>query len=120
MNNPEDQAAPPEVLTLDYPAFLEAYGKGEVIVNFERKAAAKFLSARMLLPLFMLPVLGIGVSLALVGWLWTGLAVIGLAILIPRVVKGGAPHFLMQQILEDEGLYRELLAGNVIEVVKRK
>lgn len=119
MNHPGDQVTPPEVLTLDYPAFLEAYGRGEVIVNFEREAAAKFLSARMLLPLFMLPVLGIGVSLALVGWLWTGLAVIGLGILVPRVVKGGAPHFLMQQLLQDESLYRELLAGRVIEVVKR-
>ncbi len=81
MNNPVDKAAAPEILHLDYPAFIDAYGKGEVIVNFERKAAAKFLSARMLLPLFMLPILGIGVSLALIGWLWTGLAVIGLAIL---------------------------------------
>ncbi|MCE3000405.1 MAG: hypothetical protein ACK59Y_13145 [Betaproteobacteria bacterium] len=119
MDKPADKPAAPEILALDYPAFLAAYRNGEVIVNFERKAAGRFLSARMLLPLFMLPVLGIGVSLALVGWLWSGLAVIALAMLLPRIVKGGAPHFLMQQLLEDEGLYRELVAGNVIELVKR-
>lgn len=120
MKNTVNTPSSAEVLQLDYPAFLEAYRSGTVIVNFERKAAGKFLSARMLLPLFMLPVLGIGVSLALIGWLWSGLAVIGLAMLLPRVVKGGAPHFLMQQLLEDEGMYRELLAGGVIEVVRRR
>jgi hypothetical protein len=112
-------STPPARLTLEHPAFLEAYRGGQVTVNFERNAAGRFLSARMLLPLFMLPVLGIGVSLALTGWLWSGLAVIGVAILLPRVIKGGAPHFLMQQLLEDEAVYRELLAARVIEVVTR-
>ena len=120
IDNPGNTSSATEVLHLDYPAFLEAYRSGTVVVNFERKAAGKFLSARMLLPLFMLPVLGVGVSLALAGWLWTGLAVIGLAILLPRLVKGGAPHFLMQQLLEDEAMYRELLAGAVIEVIRRR
>jgi hypothetical protein len=119
MNSTPEPATRPAAISLDYPAFLAAYRNGEVIVHFERQAAGKFLSARMLLPLFMLPVLGIGVSLALIGWIWTGLALIGLAILLPRVVKGGAPHFLMQQLLQDESLYRELLAGRVIEVVRR-
>lgn len=109
--------APP--LTLTHREFVQAYGEGRIIVNFDPQAAAKFLSARLLLPLFMLPVLGIGVGLALSGWIWTGLLVIALGIVVPRLIKRGAPSFLMQQMLGDEGLYREALHAGIMQVVGR-
>ncbi len=103
---------------LTHAEFVTAYAQGEIIVNFDPKAAAKFLSARLLLPLFMMPVLGIGVALALAGWVWTGLAVIALGIIVPRLIKRGAPHFLLQQSLSDAGLYQELLRNGVMETVR--
>jgi len=106
-------------LTLTHREFVEAYGEGRIIVNFDPQAAAKFLSARLLLPLFMMPVLGIGVALALSGWIWTGLLVIALGIVIPRLIKRGAPSFLMQQMLGDEGLYREALHAGIMQIVGR-
>lgn len=114
-------SAPPagERLNLGHAEFLTAYRNGSLIVNFDPKAAAAFLSARLLLPLFMLPLLGIGVALALTGWIWSGLAVIALGIVVPRLIKRGAPHFLMQQILHDAALYDELLRGGVMETVRR-
>ena len=105
-------------LTLTHPEFIAAYRDGSVIVNFDPKVAAKFLSGRLLLPLFMMPVLGIGVALALIGWVWTGLLVIALGIIVPRLIKRGAPHFLMQQALGDAHLYQELLQNGVMELVK--
>ncbi len=104
--------------TLTHAEFVTAYAQGEIIVNFDPKAAAKFLSARLLLPLFMMPVLGIGVALALTGWIWTGLVVIALGIIVPRLIKRGAPHFLLQQSLEDAGLYQALLDSRVMETVR--
>lgn len=104
--------------TLTHAEFVTAYAQGEVIVNFDPKAAAKFLSARLLLPLFMMPVLGIGVALALTGWVWSGLTVIALGIILPRLIKRGAPHFLLQQSLGDAGLYQELLRNGVMETVR--
>ncbi len=114
---PSDSTASSPPLTLTHREFVQAYGEGRIIVNFDPQAAAKFLSAR--LPLFMLPVLGIGVGLALSGWIWTGLLVIALGIVVPRLIKRGAPSFLMQQMLGDEGLYREALHAGIMQIVGR-
>ena len=114
------ESAPVEPLNLSHAEFIAAYRDATVIVNFEPKAAARFLSGRLLLPLFMMPVLGIGVALALTGWIWTGLLVIALGIIVPRLIKRGAAHFLMQQVLSDANLYQELLCNGVMQLVRRE
>ena len=114
-----DESSVNAAILLNHDEFTAAYRSGEVIVNFEPVAAARFLSARLLLPLFMLPVLGIGVGLALTGWIWTGLTVIALGIIVPRLIKRGAAHFLLQQLLTDAALYNELLHNRIIEVIRR-
>lgn len=107
------------LLTLTHREFVQAYGEGRITVNFDPQATAKFLSARLLLPLFMMPVLGIGVALALSGWIWIGLLVIALGIVVPRLIKRGAPSFLMQQMMGDEGLYREAVHAGIMQLVWR-
>ncbi len=101
---------------LPHDEFVAAYRDGTITVNFDPRGAARFLSARLLLPLFMLPVLGIGVGVALTGSIWIGLTVIALGILAPRLIKRGAPHFLLQQVLTDEKLYQELLRAEVMQI----
>ena len=80
--------------------FIDAYRAGQLRVEIEPPAAARYLSARLLLPFVALPVLGCGVALALVGWLWTGLAVLAAGVAIPRLIRRSAPHFLLTQALE--------------------
>lgn len=111
-------AAP--ALNLSHRDFVNAFHDGAITVTFEPKGAARFISARLLLPLFMMPVLGIGVALALSGWIWTGLAVIGLGIVVPRLIKRGAPSFLMQQMMDDEALYRDVVHAGIMRVVTRE
>jgi hypothetical protein len=101
---------------LSHTAFVEAYRAGRVTVQLDPKRAATLLSARLLLPLITLPVLGAGVALALIGWLWSGLSVIAVGILVPRVIKKSAPHFLLTQALEDEAVYTELTRSAVMQV----
>lgn len=96
--------------------FVRAYGEGNVRVDIDRKAAARFVSARLLLPFVMLPVLGLGTALALTGWLWVGLAIIGAATLAPMLIKRSAPHFVMTQALEDEKFYNDACAARLFEV----
>ena len=74
------------------------------------------LAPASVLPLMTLPVLGIGVALALTGWLWGGLAVIALGIIVPRLIKQSAPHFLLTQALEDEALFDELLRSATLSI----
>ena len=65
----------------------------------------------------ILPLLGAGVALALMGWLWSGLLVIATGIIAPRLIKRSAPHFLLTQMLSDEKLYDELQRAEVMRVV---
>src|SRR5262245_18842455 len=97
--------------------FVTAYRKGEIRVEIDRQAAARLLSTRLLLPLMMMPVLGAGVALALIGWIYTGLAVIALGVIAPRLIKRSAPGFLLQNALGDPRLYEELSRSNVLKVV---
>lgn len=95
---------------------MDAYRAGSIRVNIDRAAAARFISGRLLLPLVMLPVLGIGVALALSGWLWTGFALIGAGTLAPMFIKRSAPHFVLTQALEDPRVYEDLTGTGLLQI----
>ena len=96
--------------------FTAAYTSGAVKVEIEPKAAARYLSARLLLPLVMMPVLGMGVALALVGWIYTGLAIIAAGIIAPLLIKRSAPHFILTQALQDAAVYDEVTRAGLLRV----
>ncbi len=96
--------------------FVSNYRNGTLRVRVDPQLASRYVSARLLLSFVMLPVLGAGVALALIGWVWTGLAVIVLGIVLPRLIRRSAPHFLLTQALQDERLYRELIAAAVLKI----
>lgn len=98
--------------------FVSAYAHGEIKVEVDPKEAARFLSARLLLPLFMMPVLGVGVALALVGWIFTGIAVLALGIIAPRLIKRSAPHFVFQQALNDPAFYEAVTKSGLLRIVR--
>lgn len=101
---------------MTYTDFLTAYRGGRVTVEFDRARAGQFLSARLMLPVMMLPMLGAGVALALLGWLWSGLLVIALGIIAPRLIKRSAPHFLLTQMLGDEKLYADVQRAGIMRI----
>lgn len=96
--------------------FIGAYRAGRIRVQIDPGAAARYVSARLLLPLVMLPVLGGGVALALVGWIWSGLAVLAAGIVIPRLIKRSASHFILIQVIDDERIYNEVTEAGVLRV----
>jgi hypothetical protein len=97
--------------------FAAAYARGEIKVEIDPAGAARFLSARLLLPLVMMPVLGFGVALALIGWIYTGLAVLAAGIVAPRLIKRSAPHFVLQQALNDPAVYEEITKTGLLRIV---
>lgn len=106
----------PFVLTLSHAEFRDAFNSGKIRVQVDPAAAAKYLSTRLLLPFVMLPVLGVGVGLALSGWIWTGLTVIAAGIVAPRLIKRSATHFVLTHALEDEQIYREVTQSNILRI----
>jgi len=101
---------------MEYAEFIAAYGQGRIKVEIDPQEAARYVSARLLLPLVMMPVLGVGVALALSGWIWTGLAVIAAGIVVPRLIKRSAPHFILTQALQDEKIYREVTQAEILRI----
>jgi hypothetical protein len=55
--------------------FVAGYQQGRLRVHIDREAAARFVSGRAMLPLVMLPILGLGVALALVGYVIAGVGI---------------------------------------------
>ena len=96
--------------------FVAAYARGEIKVEIDPKAAARHLSARLLLPFVMMPVVGIGIALALIDSFFLGFAIIALGIIIPQLIKRSAPHFLLTQALEDAGVYEEATRSQLLRV----
>lgn len=99
--------------------FVNAYAAGKVKVAIDPAGAARFMSSRLLLPLFMMPVTGAGIALALTGYLWPGLAVIVASIIAPRLIKRSAPHFILTQILENEKFYDEIAQSGILRIMPR-
>jgi hypothetical protein len=96
--------------------FITAYTRGEIKVEMDPAGSARFLSARLLLPLVTMPVLGIGVALALIGWIYTGLALIAIGFIAPRLIKRSAPHFVLTQALQDAAIYDEVTRTNILRI----
>ena len=101
---------------MTHPEFVAALREGRVRVQIDPGAAGRYVSARLLLPLVALPVLGGGVALALVGWIWSGLAVLAAGIVIPRLIKRSASHFILIQVIDDERIYNEVTEAGVLRV----
>lgn len=101
---------------MTHDAFRDAYTTGKIRVDIDPKTAAAYLSQRLLLPFVTMPVLGLGVALALVGWIFTGLAIIALGIIVPRLIKRSAPRFVLVQALQDADIYSEVTRSNILRV----
>lgn len=110
------QRLKPALARVTHAEFVQAYRNASIRVDIDRKAAARYVSARLLLPFFMLPALGIGTALALTGSLWIGFALIGAATLVPLLIKRSAPHFIMTQALEDAQFYGDALSARILDI----
>lgn len=97
--------------------FVGAYTRGEIRAEVDPAGAARLLSARLMLPFVAMPVAGVGVALALTGWIYSGLAVIAVAFVVPRLIKRSASHFVFQQLLRDAEVYDEATRANILRIV---
>jgi hypothetical protein len=72
-----------------------------------------------MLPLVVLPILGLGVALALVGYIAAGIAVFLVAVAVRFLVKRSSDGFLLWRALRDAEFYRQVLAAQVLSVEER-
>jgi hypothetical protein len=96
--------------------FVSGYEQGRLRVQIDREAAARFVAGRAMLPLVLLPLLGLGVALALVGYTIAGVAIFLAALLLRFLVKRSSDGFLLWRALRDEQFYRQVLAAQVLRI----
>ena len=96
--------------------FVAAWREGRLRVEVDRAAAARAVSERLMLPLVLLPVMGAGVALALLGRYFIGAAVFIAALLLRFAVRRSAAGFVLQRALQDERFYTEAIASGLIRV----
>jgi hypothetical protein len=94
--------------------FVAAYRAGRVHVKVDRNAAARFVAGRALLPLVLLPFLGLGVALALAGYVVTGTIVFLAALLIRYLVRRSSDGFIVWRALRDAEFYRQAMAAQAL------
>ena len=89
-------------------------GQFRVIVN--PKLAWKYVQQRLLLMFVMLPVLGIGIALALTGRVWAGGVLIAVGIIANRVIKAQAGNIVLHLAQKDPRVYYAVTQAGVMEV----
>ena len=111
-------AAEPENLAVavpyeDFVAGLPG-GRFRLIVNPDR--AYKYVRHRMFLNGISIPLLGTGVALALVGYMWPGVIICLFAWGLRRFVKQQAPKILLHLAQKDAKVYYETIEYEIMEV----
>jgi hypothetical protein len=99
--------------------FVAAYQAGRIRVHIDRDAAARFVAGRAMLPLVLLPVLGLAVALALVGYVIAGIVVFVAALVVRFLVRRSSDGFLLWRALQDADFYRQVVAAQVLTVETR-
>ena len=101
---------------MTHPEFVDGYKSGSLRVHVDRVAAARLMSARALLPFVLLPLLGLGVALALLGHLLAGIAVYLAAIGLRFLVQASSQGFVLARSLQDPAFYEEMRRKGILLV----
>ena len=96
--------------------FRAGLPSGRFRVVVDPKLARRFVSQRLLLIVLLMPLIGIGIALALVGARWTGALMVAAGVVLHRVVMWQAPHILLHMAARDEKVYHQATHNGLMEV----
>jgi predicted membrane-bound spermidine synthase len=99
---------------MSHEEFVRGFQQGRLQVQVDRAAAARLMSGRLLLPLVLLPLLGLGVGLALAGYLFTGIAVFVAALGLRFLVQASSRGFVLSRSLHDAAFYEEMRRRGIL------
>jgi hypothetical protein len=94
--------------------FVQAYRAGVLEVQIDRAAAARFMSARTMLPLVVLPILGLGVAAVLTGRIVIGVLVFSAGLAIRFAVRAAGHGFVLARALHDAALFEEVVRKKIL------
>lgn len=89
-------------------------GRFRVIVD--PKQARRYVARRLLLLVVVMPVIGIGLALALTGATWPGALLVFTGVALNRVVMWQAPRLLLHMAGRDADVYAFVTQNGIMEV----
>lgn len=89
-------------------------GRFRVIVD--PKLARRFVAQRLMLIVFVMPIIGVGLALALTGRTWPGVLLVAAGVLLNRVVRWQAPKILVHMATRDPAVYEFVTHNGLMEV----
>lgn len=103
----------------DYVSFEEfrdgmPVGRFRVIV--EPKKARRYVSQRLMLLVLLMPMVGIGLALALTGRVWAGAALVALGVVLSRVVRAQSGKILLHLASRNRAVYEQVTQHGIMEV----
>ena len=101
---------------MSHEQFVAAYASGTLRVRVDRARAAKLVSARLMLPFVLLPLLGLAVAFALTGRLFAGIALFLLVLAFRYAVRASSQGFVLSRALQNPAFYQEALAAGILQV----
>jgi hypothetical protein len=110
------RATPAQEPAVTHAEFIAAYRADKLRAEVDRDAAARLVSARLMLPFLLLPVFGIAVALGLVGHYVVGALVFAAALAMRFAVRRSAHGFVLQRALQDERFYDEAFAAGLLKI----
>ena len=99
-----------------YEEFRAGLPAGRFHVVMNPRLARRYVSQRLLLIVFVTPLIGVGLALALTGRTWAGAALVALGVLLNRAVSWQAPKILLHLALRDRRVYEQATQNGVMEV----
>ncbi len=108
-----EEDAVPYVPHEEFRAGLPA-GRIRVVVN--PKLARRYVSQRLMLLVLMMPLIGVGIALALVGRTWLGAGLVAAGVILNRVDMAQAPKILVQMAVRDAKVYDFVTQNWLLEV----
>jgi hypothetical protein len=97
----------------DFRAGLAA-GRFRIVVN--PKLARRYVSQRLFLIVLLVPVIGIGLALALAGATWAGGALVIGGVVLNRLLMWQAPKILLHLASRDAKVYEHATQNGLMEV----
>lgn len=89
-------------------------GRFRVVVN--PKLARRYVAQRLLLLVVVMPVIGVGIALALMGRTWIGAGLVALGVALNRLTMWQAPALLVQMATRDPSVYAFVTQNGIMEV----
>jgi hypothetical protein len=99
-----------------YEDFRSGLPAGRFRVVVDPKLARRYVSQRLFLIVVLLPLIGVGIALALTGRTWPGAFLIAAGVLLNRIIMWQSGRILLHLAVNDAKTYEQVTTSGVMEV----